>query len=103
MSFRRNPDDTSFHDVAEFCGVNTRILCNSFYISSFPYSELNRRIQQEVIDQEADKLAEQNAKEKKEKAADRFHDFLMIMVGAAVTFVIDRIEDIVDAIVLFSH
>jgi hypothetical protein len=52
---------------------------------------------------QADDLSEQKSKAKKEKAADRLHDFLMILVGATVAFALDHIEDIVDAIASLFH
>jgi hypothetical protein len=46
-------------------------------------------------DKEADDLAKNNAKAKKAKASDRFHDLFLLLLGSLITVLIDHFGDIV--------
>ena len=50
------------------------------------------------INQEADELAKKATAEKKSKSSDRFHDFLILILGAAITFILDHISEIIKLI-----
>lgn len=48
------------------------------------------------LDKNADDLAKSTAAEKKAKASDRFHDFLLLFIGAAITYFFDHAKEIID-------
>lgn len=53
------------------------------------------RAEQQEIQKQADSLAQQEAKEKKEKASNRLHDLLMILIGAVITYILEHLDEVV--------
>lgn len=51
-----------------------------------------QRLRKQNIEQKARELAEQKAADKKAKAADRRHDFLILFIGAIISFLLDNID-----------
>lgn len=44
---------------------------------------------------DANQMTEQAAKEKKSKAADRFHDFVLLFVGAAICYFFEHLDELI--------
>ena len=56
---------------------------------------LEHRMELEKALKDADQMAEQAAKEKKRKASDRFHDFVLLFVGAAICYFFEHLDELV--------
>lgn len=53
------------------------------------------RMELEKSLKDSNQMAEQAAKEKKSKAADRFHDFVLLFVGAAICYFFEHLDELI--------